>query len=99
MEGVDRAGAWAAVVVAGLGVANGLALDAAEPVFDEKGLENGFALADTLLVNDVAPNKLAPRSVLGLGGATGFGGSAFFPSFTGLHCSWILSQVTLRIER
>jgi len=92
VEIVDGAG-----VVAGLGVANGLVSAGAGPGFDEKGLENGLELADTLLVNDVAPNRLAPRSVFGLGGALGLGsGSA---SFTGLHCSWMLSNVTLRIER
>ena len=48
--------------VVGFGAAKGFESPAGdEPWFEE----NGFAFDETLLVNDVAPNKLAPRSCFG----------------------------------
>lgn len=87
---VDGCGAGA---VAGLGFANGFSPAAAGPEFDEKG----FELADTALINEVAPNKLAPRSCFGFWGA--LVSASFSDLVSSFDCCGALSRVTLRVAR
>lgn len=87
---VDCCGAG---VVAGLGLANGFSPAVAGLEFDEKG----FELADTALVSEVAPNRLAPRSCFGFCGALDSAcSSGLVSSFD--FCD-ALSRVTLRVAR
>lgn len=93
-----------AVGVAGLGIANGLAPAVLEPGVAEKGLEKGLEFADTLLVSAVAPNKLAPKSTLGFGGAIGSAGlgSGLGLGFSSFFCgcgSGRPGRLTLRVAR
>lgn len=83
---------WGVGDAAGLGVANGFSPAVAGPELDE----NGFELAATALVNEVAPNKLAPRSCFGFWGALVSATSGLLSSF---DCCGALSTATLRVAR